>query len=65
MIADSVDFDTAKAGEIVSQLLTNAAGVRYGVITVSAKLHEGRIVEVSLSRTEQTRDWEIIKTKKD
>jgi len=65
MIANSVDFDTAKANEIVTQLLTNAAGLRYGVISISAKLHEGRIVEVSLSRTEQTRDLEIIKTKKE
>jgi len=65
MIANSVDFDTLKANEIVSQLLSNAAGVRYGVISVTAKLHEGRIVEVSLIRTEQTRDLEILKNKKE
>jgi hypothetical protein len=64
MIANSVDFDAAKAEEIVNQLLTNAAGLRYGAITVSAKLHDGQIVEVSYSKTEQTRDLEILKNKK-
>ena len=64
MITNSVKFDTEKAGEIVNTLLTNAAGVRYGLISVSAKLHEGRIVEVSYSRTEQTRDLEILKEPK-
>ena len=64
MITNSMIFDTAKAEEIVTQLLTNAAGVRYGAISVSAKLHDGRVVEVSLSRTEHTRDLEIIKDTK-
>ena len=64
MITNSVKFDTEKAGEIVNTLLTNAAGIRYGLISVSAKLHEGRIVEVSYSRTEQTRDLEILKEPK-
>jgi hypothetical protein len=45
-----------KAEEIVAQLLTNAAGLRYGTVSVSAKLHEGRIVEVSYTKTEHTRD---------
>ena len=64
MITNSVMFDTEKAEEIVNQLLTNAAGVRYGIISVSAKLHEGRVVEVSYSRTEHTRDMEILKNTK-
>ena len=45
-----------KAEEIVTQLLTNAAGLRYGSVSVSAKLHEGRVVEVSYSKTEHTRE---------
>ena len=64
MITNSVVFDTAKAEDIVNQLLSNAACVRYGAISVSAKLHEGRVVEVSFSRTEHTRDIEILKDKK-
>jgi hypothetical protein len=54
-------FDTVKAKEIVAQLLTNAAGVRYGSVSVSAKLHDGKVVEVSYSRTEHTRDVDVIK----
>ena len=49
-------FDNVKVEAIVAQLLANAAGVRYGAVSVSAKLHEGRLVEVSFSRTERTRD---------
>jgi hypothetical protein len=64
MNVKSVIFDTVKAEEIVIQLLTNAAGVRYGAVSVSAKLHDGRVVEVSYSRTEHTRDIEILKDTK-
>ena len=64
MIINSVIFDTEKAEEIVNHLLTNAAGVRYGAISVSAKLHDGQVVEVSYSRTEHTRDLEILKDTK-
>jgi hypothetical protein len=48
----------SKAEAIVAQLLANAAGVRYGSVSVSAKLHDGRIVEVSYTKTEQTREKE-------
>ena len=64
MNTNSVKFDNIKAEDIVIQLLTNAAGVRYGAVSVSAKLHDGRIVEVSYSRTEHTRDLEPKKDKK-
>jgi len=45
-----------KTDEIVNQLMNNAAGVRYGTVSVSAKLHDGRVVEVSYTKTEQTRE---------
>jgi hypothetical protein len=45
-----------KATAIVAQLLANTAGLRYGSVTVSAKLHAGRVVEVSYTKTEQTRE---------
>ena len=48
----------SKAEAIVAQLLTNAAELRYGTVSVSAKLHDGRIVEVSYTKTEQTREKE-------
>jgi len=56
MKTNSEIFDNVKVEAIVAQLLANAAGVRYGAVSVSAKLHEGRLVEVSFSRTERTRD---------
>jgi len=65
MKKDSVIFDSVKAEEIVSHLLTEAVGLRYGAVSVSVKIHDGRIVDVTHSRTEHTRDLEIILTKKD
>jgi hypothetical protein len=61
MNTNSVKLDNIKAEAIVDQLLSNAAGVRYGAVSVSAKLHDGRVVEVSYSRTEHTRDLEATK----
>ena len=58
MKTNSEIFDNVKVEAIVAQLLANAAGVRYGAVSVSVKLHEGRLVEVSFSRTERTRDLE-------
>jgi hypothetical protein len=46
----------SKAEAIVAQLLTNAAGVRYGTVTVSLKLHEGRVVEVTHLTSTQTKE---------
>ena len=45
-----------KAGAIVAQLLVNAADLRYGAVSVTAKLHDGQVVSVSYSRTEHTRE---------
>jgi hypothetical protein len=50
-----------KTEAIVAQLLANAAGLRYGSVSVSAKLHDGRVVEVAYSKTEQTREKETQK----
>jgi hypothetical protein len=51
-------MNQSKAEAIVAQLLANAAEVRYGSVSVSAKLHGGRVVEVSHTKTEQTREKE-------
>jgi len=45
-----------KAQDIVTKLLSHAAEVRYGSVSVTAKLHDGRIVAVSYSTTSQTRE---------
>jgi len=47
-------MNQSKAEGMVAQLLANAAGLRYGTVTVSAKLHDGRVVSVSYTRTEQS-----------
>ena len=49
-------MNQSKAEAIVAQLLANAADLRYGSVSVSAKLHDGRVVEVSHVKTEQTRE---------
>ena len=51
-------MNQSKAEAIVAQLLTNAAELKYGTVSVTAKLHEGRVVEVSYTKTEQTREKE-------
>ncbi|MDR0473841.1 MAG: hypothetical protein LBH43_09270 [Treponema sp.] len=56
-------MNITKAEAIVAQLLANAAEVRYGSVSVSAKLHDGRVVEVSYTKTEQTREKEMPKEK--
>jgi hypothetical protein len=55
------NFENIRAETIIGQFIANAAGVRYGAVGVSAKLHDGRVVEVSYSRTEHTRDLEPLK----
>ena len=44
----------SKAEAIVARLLTYAAGIKYGNVAISAKLHDGRVVSISYSTTEQT-----------
>jgi hypothetical protein len=45
-----------KAEAVVNQLLINSDGLRYGTVSVSFKLHDGRVVEVMYTKNEQTRD---------
>ena len=47
-----------KAEEIVAKLLIYAAGLRYGSVTFTAKLHDSRVFEVSFTKTEQLREKE-------
>ena len=49
-------MNQSKAEAIVVRLLANTTGLRYGSVSVSAKLHDGRVVEVSYSTTENTRE---------
>ncbi|MDR0496177.1 MAG: hypothetical protein LBH42_01030 [Treponema sp.] len=49
-------MNQSKAEAIVDQLMTNAAGLRYGYVSATAKFHEGRVVQVTYSKTEHTRE---------
>jgi hypothetical protein len=49
-------MNQSKAEAMVAQLLADTAGLRYGSVSVSAKIHDGRIVEVAYFKTEQTRE---------
>ena len=51
-------MNQSKAEIMVTRLLTAAAGLRFGTVSVSAKLHEGRIVELAYSTTENNREKE-------
>jgi hypothetical protein len=42
----------SKAEEMVARLLSCAAGLKYGAVSVSVKLFEGRIAQVIFSTTE-------------
>ena len=46
----------SKAEAMVAQLLANVAKVRYGSVSVSAKMHDGRVVEVTYLTSEQTKE---------
>jgi hypothetical protein len=49
----------SKAEAIVARLLSNAAGLQYGSVSVTAKIHNGRVMQVSYETTESTREVEI------
>jgi len=48
----------SKAEAMITRLLTNAADLKYGAVTVTAKVHDGRVVEVLYATTESTRETE-------
>ena len=45
-----------KLETIVARLLANMANVKYGNISVSFKMHDGRAVEVTYLTAEQTKE---------
>jgi hypothetical protein len=48
-------MNRSKAEAIIARLLTNAADLKYGSVSVTAKVHDGRVVEVLYATTECTR----------
>jgi hypothetical protein len=57
----SVDRLTA----IVTQLAKNASALRYGTVAVSLRIHDGRIVDITHTVTESTREPEKALRKSD
>jgi hypothetical protein len=51
-------MNQSKAETMITRLLTNTADLKYGSVSVSAKVHNGRVVEVNYSTTESTRETE-------
>jgi len=49
-------MNQSKAYEIFTQLMANLAGVKYGTVSLSFKLHDGRVVEVTYLTAEQTKE---------
>jgi len=54
----------SKAEAIVARLLSNAAGLKFGSVSVTVKIHSGRVTQVSYEITESQREIEIDETKK-
>jgi len=48
----------SKAEKIVARLLSNAAELQYGSVSVSVKIHNGRIMDVTYTVTESMREAE-------
>jgi len=59
-------MNQSKAEIIVARLLSNAADLKYGSVSVTAKVHDGRVVEVLYATTENMRETEnnVAKAKK-
>ena len=47
---------STRIAALADRLLMNAAAVKYGSVSVTLRLHEGRIVDVTHSVTEQTKE---------
>jgi hypothetical protein len=45
-----------KAEAIVARLLANATGIKYGSVSVTAKIHCGRVVDITHTVTENVRE---------
>jgi hypothetical protein len=49
-----MNYDKTKA--MIAKLMSNAAGLRYGSVSVAIIKHDGRVVQVSYSTQEHTRE---------
>ena len=49
-------MNKSKAEAMLIRLLSNAAEIKYGSVSVTVKLHDGRVVQVTYSTTENTKE---------
>jgi len=49
-------MDQSKAEGMVARLLSNAAGLKYGAVVVTAKVYNGQVTQVLYSTTENIKD---------
>jgi len=49
-------MNRSKADAIVARLLANAAGIQYGSVSVTVKVHGGRFMDVTHTITESMRE---------
>ena len=57
-------MNQSKAEAIIARLLSNAAGLKYGNVSVTAKIHNSRVTEVNYSTTESMREAETKESEK-
>ena len=51
----------AKADSITNYLIANAKQLKYGSVTASLRIHNGRVVSINYETTECTKEREEIK----
>ena len=49
-------MNQSKAEDMVARLLSNAARLKYGAVTVTAKIYSGQVAQVLYSTTENILD---------
>jgi len=56
-----VNYDKTRA--MIVKLMSNAAALRYGSTSVTVKMHDGRVVQVSYSTQEHIREQTAVNNK--
>ena len=52
----------SKAEAIVARLLSSAAGLKFGSVSATVKIHSGRVVDTTYTITESMRETETAET---
>lgn len=47
-------MNQSKAEDMVARLLSNAAGLKFGCVSVSVKMYNGQVAQILYSTTENT-----------